>query len=167
MLLEARRHVHRVAAHHQLAARSCFAAGHDLARVDADPQPDLGVVPLEHAFREHPERVAHRQRRAHGPLGVVLVGLRDAEGRHDGVAGELLHDPAVGDHAMGDALEEGLDTAAHDLGIGAPYEGRRIHEVDEQDRGELAFHASSVGTNSARRSFPRIAQTELRGAAAA
>ena len=72
--------------------------------------------------------------------------LRDPEGGHDGVAGELLDDPAVRDHAVRDAVEERLDTAAHDLRIRARDERGRVDEVDEQDRGELAFHASSVGT---------------------
>ena len=34
---------------------------------------------------------------ADGALGVVLVRLRDAERGHHRVAGELLHDAAVGD----------------------------------------------------------------------
>jgi len=90
-----------------------------------------------HAF-EDPEPGAN------GALGVVLVRLRDAEGRHHGVAGELLDDAAVRGDAVRDALEVGLDTATHDLGIGTGDERRRVDEIDEQDRGELAFHASSV-----------------------
>ena len=37
MLLQARRHVDRVAADHQLAARGRFPTGDHLARVDPDP----------------------------------------------------------------------------------------------------------------------------------
>ena len=46
--------------------------------------------------------VADRERRAHGPLGIVLVRRRRAEERHHGVADELLDGAAV-------ALELGAD----------------------------------------------------------
>ena len=41
------------------------------------------------------ERVADRERRAHRPLGIVLVRDRRAEDGHDGVADELLDRAAV------------------------------------------------------------------------
>ena len=88
--------------------------------------------------------VEDREPGADGALGVVLVRLRDPERGHDRVAGELLDDPAVRDHAVRDAVEVRLDTPPHDLGVGAGDERGRVDEVDEQDRGELAFHASSV-----------------------
>ena len=53
-------------------------------------------------------------------------------------------------------VEERLDAAAHDLGIRAGDERGRVDEVDEQDRGELAFHASIVETIPAPRSFREI-----------
>jgi hypothetical protein len=68
------------------------------------------------------------------------VRLRDAEGRHHRVAGELLDDPAVRGDAARDALEVRLHAPPHHLRVGAGDERRRVHEIDEQDRGELAFH---------------------------
>ena len=126
-LLQARRDVDGLAGGEGRVA----VVGDDLAGLDADAGLELELV----------HRVEDRERRAHGALGVVLVRLRDPEGRHDRVAGELLDDPAVRDHAVRDPLEEGLDAAAHDLGIRAGDERGRIDEVDEQDRGKLAFHA--------------------------
>ena len=114
--------------------RRVAVVGDDLARLDPGASLELELV----------DRVHDREPRAHGALSVVLVRLRDPEGRHDRVAGELLDDPAVRDHAMRDPLEEGLDTATHDLGIRARDEGGRIDEIDKQDRGKLAFHACSV-----------------------
>ena len=73
-------------------------------------------------------------------LGVVLVRLGDAEGGEDGVAGELLDDPAVGGHAVRDLVEEPGHAAAHDLRIGAGDELRRADQVDEEHGCELAFH---------------------------
>ena len=52
-------------------------------------------IPIRACELELVDRLAHRERRAHGPLGVVLVRLRDTEGGQDGVAGELLDDAAV------------------------------------------------------------------------
>ncbi len=86
--------------------------GDDLAGLDADPRLELQLV----------DCLEDREPRANRALGVVLVGLRDPEGSHDRVAGELLDDPAVGDHAMRDAVEECLNTAAHDLRIRTRYQ---------------------------------------------
>ena len=109
--------------------------GDDLARLDADP----GLEP------EAVHRVEDRGGGADGALGVVLVRLRDAEGGHDGVAGELLHDPAVRRDAVRDVLEERVDAAADDLGIARSDELGRADEVDEEHGRELAFHRTSVG----------------------
>ncbi len=68
----------------------------DLARLDPDPRLELELV---HAVQDG-------QRGADRALGVVLVRLRDPEGRHDGVAGELLDDAAVRGDAVRDVLEE-------------------------------------------------------------
>jgi hypothetical protein len=79
--LQPRRHVDRVTRREPLAG----GADHDLAAVDAD-------VPLD---PERRQRGPHLQARPHRPQRVVLVHHRRAEHRHDGVADELLDDPAV------------------------------------------------------------------------
>ena len=61
-----------------------------------DPDPKLEPL-LE-------REVADRERRAHGALGVVLVGRRRAEERHDRVADELLDRAAVSLELGADAL---------------------------------------------------------------
>ena len=119
----------------------------DLARLDPDPRLELQLV---HAVQDG-------QRGANRALGVVLVRLRDPEGGHHGVAGELLDDPAVRGHAVRDAFEVRLDTAAHDLGIGARDERRRVDEIDEQDRCKLAFHAVKCRNDPEARFLPRLA----------
>ena len=80
VLLEPGRDVDGVARDERIAL-----AGHDLARVHADP-------------RLQPDRRDGRSqldRGANSPERVVLVRLRDAEDRHHGVADELLHRAAV------------------------------------------------------------------------
>ena len=125
-LLQPRGHVHRLAGRE----RRVGVVGDHLARLE--PHPGL------EAERLH--RVEDRERRAHAALGVVLVRLGDAERRHHGVAGELLDDPAVGDHAVRDAVEEPRHAAPHDLRIAGGNEPGGVDEVDEEDCRELPFH---------------------------
>ena len=109
--------------------------GDDLAGLDADPRLEAELV----------HRVEDRGGGADGALGVVLVGLRDPERGHDGVAGELLDDAAVRRDAVRDVLEERVDAPAHDLRVARGDELGRADEIDEDDGRELAFHVSSVG----------------------
>ena len=113
--------------------------GDDLAGLDADAGLELELA----------HGVEDAEGGAHGTLGVVLVGHRDAERGHDGVAGELLDDAAVLRHALRDVLEVLRDAAAHDLGVGARHQRRRPDQVDEHHRGELAFHAHKCRNDSA------------------
>ena len=112
-----------------------------LARLDPDPD----VEP------ELPDGLEHPERRAYRALRVVLVRLRDAERRHDRVAGELLDEPAVGHDAMGDLVEVLLDAPARDLRIGSGDHRCRADEIDEQDCCELTLHPSSVERTEGRK----------------
>ena len=81
---------------------------------------------------------------AYGTLRVVLVRRRDAEDRHDRIAGELLDRPAVrGDVSCG-ALEEARHPPPDDLRIASGDERGRVDEVDEQRRRELPLHQPGV-----------------------
>ena len=141
-LLESRREVHRLA---------CGEGGlgvldDELAGLDADPrfEPELF------------DGLAHRERGAGCPFGIVFVGLRNAERRQHRVSCELLHDPAMQRHAVGDLLEERVHATANDLGIRGGDQTRGVHEVDEQDRGELSLHDVSVETNAGVAVIPRM-----------
>ena len=83
-------------------ARAAGAAGDDLAAGDAD----VHVQVAAGLGRERRHGVADGQRGPHRPLGVVAVGDRRAEHRHDAVA-DVLVDPAAVllDEAVGE-LEE-------------------------------------------------------------
>ena len=70
-------------------------AGHDLARGDTRPRREPHAEgPLELVI-ETVEGDAHLDRGTDGPECVVLVHDRHPEHRHDRVADELLHRPAV------------------------------------------------------------------------
>ena len=125
-LLQPRREVHRLAGRERRVAR----LGDDLAGLDADPRLEPEVV----------DGAQDRERSAHRPLRVVLVRLRDPEGGHHRVPGELLDDPAVRAHAVLDLVEEAVDPEPHDLRIGACDLGRRVDEVHEDHGCELPLH---------------------------
>ena len=114
--------------------------GDHLAGLDADP-------------RRQVDRFQDPERRLDGALGVVLVRLRHTERRHDRIAGELLHGAAVPLDARGDLVEELRHAAAHDLGVAGLDQAAGVDEVDEQDRGKLAFHSLIVETLEASPSF--------------
>ncbi len=90
-------------------------------------------------------RIAVRiaDRRPRRALGIVFVGLRNAEGGEHGVAGELLDDATVHRHAVGDTVEELGHPAADDLRIGARDELRRVDDVDEQNRRQLSLYVAA------------------------
>ena len=118
--------------------RGLFLVRDDLARLD--PDPDLQAELLD--------RVDHPERRAHRPLGIVLVRDGHAEGRHHSVAGEPLHHTAVRDDAVLDLPEEPVQPRAHDLRVGARHELRRAHQIDEKHRCQPPFHPCRIGVEA-------------------
>src|SRR4029453_11836747 len=120
---------------------------HDLAGLDADASLEAEVTSaLEDA-----------EAGADGALGVVLVREGDAECRHHGIASELLDRSAVRLDAAGDAVEEGRDPAAGDLGVLSGHELGRSHEVREQHSCELSLHAEILGTAAGARTAAEAA----------
>ena len=72
------------------------------------------------------------------------VGRRSG---HNGIAGELLHDPPVRRRCSGRrARRNELTRRRDDLGIARSDKLRRADEIDEQDCRELAFHRVIVVT---------------------
>ena len=134
-LFQPRGDVHRVAGDEALPGRRV--AGHDLAGVHADPrgQP-LAVLALE-ILVQRLERLAHPDRRAHGPDGVVLVETRDPEHGHHGVADELLDRAAVALDRRGHLVEVPTHHASEGFGIEALAERRGTGHVGEHDRDDL------------------------------
>ena len=121
-----------------------------LAGVDADPS------------RSGPPRawqlrgvLGDPERCPDGALGVVLVGRRDAEHAHHGVADELLDDPAVRSIWAGpsrSSAEHPVDV----LRIGAFRRRGEPDEVAEQRRDDLALLGS--GACAGRRRAPHALQ---------
>jgi hypothetical protein len=76
-----------------------------------------------------------------GALGVVLVGGRSSEGRHDCVAGELLHRAPRRSDLRRHGVVEAVEKRAGPLRI-LLAERRRPDEVGEQDGGDFALGRS-------------------------
>ena len=95
------------------------------------------------------------ERRADGPLGVVLLRDRCAPHRHDGVADELLDRAAVAlDHGAR-RVEVAREELAHVLGVPALREcGREADEVGEEDGDEPALGSGRSGDRRLRTASP-------------
>ena len=130
-MLQSGRDIHRIAGHEELAIRA--SAGDRLAAVHADPSgkrhPQLAVQ-IAH-------RVAHRESRTHGTLGIVVMQQRDTEHDHDGIADELFDGTAVRFRDRRHSLEVRSHHGAHRLGVVVRPEGRRPNDIGEDDAHEL------------------------------
>ena len=88
-------------------------------------------------------------------VGIVLVGDRDAEDAHDGVADELLDRPPVAVQRLLAGREVAKLDAPERLGIESLAERRRAHEVAEEQADELSELGRLGGGLEAR---PALAQ---------
>ncbi len=120
-------------------------ADDDLAGVDADAHPRRHSEPALDLVTELGRRGRHGQTRADRSLGVVLVGAVQTEHRHDGVADELLDDPAVRLDGRLPAGEAGGDDGPGVLRVQLPGQDGEVHEVGEQDADQLALLAPLAG----------------------
>src|SRR5262249_47180050 len=101
----------------------------DAAGVDADPE----------------LRAAELRGRAYGTQRVVLVGLRHAEDRHDGVADELLDAAAVAPQRGARLGEPLVLVRPHRRGVAGLAERGRADGVREEDGDDLAHLARRLG----------------------
>ena len=132
MLLEPRRDVDGVACHEKVAGVT-LACCDDLAGVHTDPQGERGRLWVGSG------RVTKRQRGEQCAVGVIAVGLGDAEYRHDGVADEFLDRPAM---LADDLARDRVVAAEHGarvLGVVGLTERRRSGDVGEQHGDDAAF----------------------------
>ena len=85
------------------------------------------------------DRLLHPQRRVAGAHGVVLVGERRAEERHDAVAHHLVDGALVAVDGLHHALEDGIEELARLLGVAVGEQLHRALEVGEEDGDLLAL----------------------------
>ena len=136
-LLQPRRDVHGVAGG-QLLVGSRVVVGHHLTGVDTGAVGQRDAIALAQVLVHARERALHPDRRAHRAHGVVLVGARQAEHRHDGVADVLLDLAAMASDLGGHRLEVALLDFVQCLGVEGFAQRRRPLEVAEDDGHRLA-----------------------------
>ena len=127
-----------------------------LAGVDADPHAQLvgGMLLAEVA-----QRGLHRQRRADGAVGVVLVRDRRPEQRHDRVAEHLVDDAAVGLDVGDEQREGGVDQALDLFGVAAFGDRREADDVGEQHGDDPPFLVGDrLGNGQLSSGVPQIGQ---------
>ncbi len=112
-----------------------------LAREHAGAHPQA-VDPGLLAERLH--RCDEVERRANGPLGVVLRRHRRPPHRHHRVADELLDHAAVQPDEPPARVEVAGEELAHLLGVARLGEGREADQVGEEHRDEPAFRDRSL-----------------------
>ena len=114
-------------------------AHHDLAGVDPDAHREGEPVLALHLPRVAPELVAQMQRRVARPLGVVLVGDRRTEERHDPVAGVLVDRALEAVDAVRQDLEEAVQDPVPLLGVDLLGQLHRALHVGEEHGDLLAL----------------------------
>ena len=135
---------HRGVVHAQITADR---AHHDLARVEAEPDLDRSAFRAVNVFRVLLHRFLHPQRRVARPHGVILVGERRAEQRHDPVAHHLVDRALVAVDGLHHVLEDGVEELPRLLGISVGQQLHRALEVGEED-GDLLALALERGLRS-------------------
>ena len=110
-----------------------------VARVQPDADLDGEAVSAAHAVGVLLHRLLHPQRRVARAHGVVLVGQRRAEQRHDAVAHHLVDGALVPVHGLHHVLEDGIQERAGLLGIAVGEQLHRALEIGEEHRDLLAL----------------------------
>ena len=86
-----------------------------------------------------PDRLLHAQRRVAGAHGVILVGERGTEQRHDAVAHHLVDRALVAVHRLHHALEHRVEDLARLLRIAVGQQFHGALEIGEEHRDLLAL----------------------------
>jgi hypothetical protein len=111
----------------------------DLARVEPDADLHVHAVRASRLLGVARHRLLHPERRVARPHGVILVGQRGAEERHDPVAHDLVDRALVAMHGLHHAFEDGVEELARVLGIAVGEQLHRALQIGEEDRDLLAL----------------------------
>jgi hypothetical protein len=149
--LDSRGDIGRVAEH--LAGR----VDHHLPGIKADPRLKLRGAFAGVSGVEFDKRALDGERRAHGTLSVVLLGLRIAEECHQPVAELLQHMTAKIGNRSRSLVEIAVDEVAPVFGVQLRGETRRADEIAEHDSDRGAF---GRGFACGRIMQPRIGERE-------
>src|SRR5439155_19329974 len=122
--------------------------GDDLAGRDADTQLESGAELLLEERIELDQALAHGQRGAHRPLGVVLVDLGHPEDGHDRIARVFLHGAPEAPDLLTHLLEEGCQELAKLLWIVALGKLGGARQIGEEYGDDISLVAGGHGFKS-------------------
>jgi hypothetical protein len=131
-----RRLADRRVVHVQVAADG---ADDDLARVEPDPDLHVDAVRAARLRRVALHELLHPERRITGAHGVVLVGERRPEERHDPVAHHLVDGALVAVDGLHHPLQYRVEQLPSFLGIPVGEELHRALQVSEEHGHLLAL----------------------------
>ena len=145
--------VHEITCHHPLADRRQIHGC--LAGEDTGPRPQLRRADLVPQRRDRRDEI---ERRAHGPLSVVLGrGRRPPHGHHR-VSDELLHRAAVQLDQPPARIEVARKKVSHLLRVTGLRQRREPDQIREQHRDEPPLRHRLLHGGGRRRRRPRLAE---------
>ena len=112
---------------------------HHVTRVQTHADLDGHPETAKHALGVPLHRLLHPQRGVTGPHGVILVGQRRAEQRHDPVAHDLVDGALVAVDRLHHVLEHGVEELARFLWIAIGQQLHRPLQIGEEDGDLLAL----------------------------
>ena len=110
---------------------------HDFARVESHADLHRGM--RARALGVAAQLIAHPERGVAGAYGMILVGNRGAEQRHDAVAQDLVDDPFEVMHGLDHQVEDRVEDLTRVLGVESREQLHRPSDVREEDRHLLAL----------------------------
>ena len=119
-------------------------AHHHFAGVEADTDPQRAHWQRAKHVGAAPHLFLHRQSGVAGAHGVVLMGQRRAEQRHDAITQNLIDDPAVAPHRIHHNAQDRIEMFAHLLRIELLDETCRVANIREQNRDPFTFAGQMV-----------------------
>ena len=165
-LLHARGQMRGLADRRVVHAEIAADGAHDhLAGVESDADLDLDTVLPAQLGGVAGDRLLHGEGGVAGADGVVLVGERRAEERHDAVAHDLVHGALVAVHRVHHALEDRVQELARVLGIAVGEQLEGALHVGEHHGDMLALSLERVaGGQNLLGQVPRCVDLEARRA---
>ena len=122
--------------HVQIVANGAY---HDFSGVEPHAHPQLQAMGAAHLLGRSAHGGLHGEGRVAGAQGVVFVGNRGPEQRHDAVAEHLVDGALEAVHGVHHQVESRIEELLGGFGIEAPDEFRRVFEIGKEHRDQLAF----------------------------
>ena len=112
---------------------------HHLPRVEAHPDAQLEAVGAAHLVGIFAHGGLHGQGGIAGPQGVIFMGNRRPEERHDAIPQHLVHRALIAVHGVHHAVQGRVQELLGGLGVEVPDQLGGVFDIGEQHRHLLAL----------------------------